>query len=75
MKSPSETSPLVENPLPVVLKKFTYNFADKRALECSGVHDRSTFWLLNLGLLSCYVVCGLIIAALSKKAFCITYRL
>jgi predicted MFS family arabinose efflux permease len=53
---------------PVALKSFRYDFADRDGMSSShGMHTRSAFWFLNLGLLSCYVVCGLIIAALSAS--------
>ena len=66
MPPAAENTPLLHHPVPVVLKPCRYDFADKDALVCHGVYDSYYFWFLNLGLLSCYVVCGLIIAALSK---------
>lgn len=67
MQRASETTPLVETrSVPVVIKPYVYNFKDDMALDSRGIYSRNSFWFLNLGLLSCYLVCGLIIAALSE---------
>ena len=72
----SETTPLVDgqqgDAVPVVVKPYRYDFTDRMALDGHGVYNSSSFWFLNLGLLSCYMVCGLIIAALStlRLLFC-----
>ena len=69
MSSPDETSTLLDASIPVTQKRCKYDFSDQDALSAHGMYSMSAFLFLNFGLLSCYVVCGLIIAALSNNAF------
>ena len=47
-------------------RPYRYRFAVKDSPKLTDVREQLNFWFVNFGLLSCYVECGLIIAALGS---------
>jgi hypothetical protein len=58
---PREKDTLLEKPTP---RPYRYKFNIKDSSKLRKAQTHINFWFVNFGLLSCYLVCGLIIAAL-----------